>query len=825
MSTQIETRAQQLQKEFSQPIKLFRTMRQLWKGLESNLPPEDWEVSEYTVQEEIEIPALTEDWLLNEATPEEAEELIDGWLDEYQTNFTHPQNSLIAKEYGVEKRVTPHLARTLAYLALYQEYADRSAEQAGKIDEASARRDAAREEINLKRKNKLLSQGNAEKARKKVEETYKTDIELPGGNLEKVSSIQDLIIRNYVFEQFSPGGKSDDFELSATTLAEVAEFFSTNDTLTTSFGAFITDVSSYLRTTSDKYLLRTYSYKNTEGLSRNHADCEVLSSSAEALLQTEKPDEVSGKISELHESFLRFLTRRALSSSERTSGFLGNYPILTLTYDFLNSVLTIPHTPVYEKTLAPLVDKIFKTLFESSSVKIELQKFLTVFAEQVRDLNNKYDLDYLARTEARIPTEVKNFGASDSMRFMMGIRSGIGLVFGNEKRKGVFKSSDVIKRFQERVSSIFNSKEIHWILNLILTGSGSEMFGSDYLRASGITVDLVNNWAAFSLPMSDERINETFRERELTFTQQEMLRNAQKGSKNRTDTFRSFITQYQRELENLRVINRSYLRERPELENIDFFQTYGSYYLDPPETRYTPEEVKQKVEYNRKLWNNTLNRSMWFVSPRGDSFVADLDPELKRFEIDSITFRVDPKYKREHKVELRLAGLQKPVVLWLDTRSQLLDKDRIPLDITPIFGIHLSKLLLERLVYITSGVMSVSANPRDLVHTGMEDTPNFTYVRAHYDVLKDPRFTMSSKGALIHAEEIEDIYGIDIFQEASRRRRLGVLAPHEHLTFSKESVPDVMPAEPKPNVVAFKPELLEQFLVAQQSEIGSSPSA
>ena len=64
---------------------------------------------------------------------------------------------------------------------------------------------------------------------------------------------------------------------------------------------------------------------------------------------------------------------------------------------------------------------------------------------------------------------------------------------------------------------------------------------------------------------------------------------------------------------------------------------------------------------------------------------------------------------------------------------------------------------------------------------------------------------MQSAGARGHAQEILEVYGIDIYAEIRRRRRIGILLPHEFLTFVRESVPDRDLRNMLPNELLFDP--------------------
>ena len=103
----------------------------------------DWEETyEFPIQK------LDEQWLLEEATPEEAEQLLEGWLDGYQQHFTNPKDSSIARQHEIERPLQPQAARMMAYLTLADEYFSMRDARQSEIDSFESVLKEKREEIN-----------------------------------------------------------------------------------------------------------------------------------------------------------------------------------------------------------------------------------------------------------------------------------------------------------------------------------------------------------------------------------------------------------------------------------------------------------------------------------------------------------------------------------------------------------------------------------------------------------------------------------------------------------------------------------------------------
>lgn len=214
---------------------------------------------------------------------------------------------------------------------------------------------------------------------------------------------------------------------------------------------------------------------------------------------------------------------------------------------------------------------------------------------------------------------------------------------------------------------------------------------------------------------------------------------------------------------------------------------------------------------NNYLWSEVLNNPRWFVSPKKDRFHQNHDEQLKEYRIDWLLFSIDPHHPREHKIEVKFTDLNKPFYFWLDTNKNLLNQNRWSPFIDPRMKGKLTNLLLKRLYVITSGMLS---NDEDFAQIGIT-TRMLEYKRAHYRFLTstDARIiTMQSSSAQLHAREVLEDYGIDIYGEIRRRRLIGTLKADEFLTFVREVRPDTE-IDSLPNELGFDISLLSHLPV------------
>jgi len=224
--------------------------------------------------------------------------------------------------------------------------------------------------------------------------------------------------------------------------------------------------------------------------------------------------------------------------------------------------------------------------------------------------------------------------------------------------------------------------------------------------------------------------------------------------------------------------------------------------LDPDDGRVDNIE-RQNVGLTKVI----LDNSKWFVSPRGDRFSQERDIEIGSKGISSIVFRIDKKYPREHKVFVTLDVSSKPFVFWVDKEGKLLNEDRGTLTLDATQKQLLTNVVLRRLYLITSGDLS----KYEELEFGEESMLGriFEWKRAHYrEYPIGSIYTLGSEGAKVHAKEIKEDYGIDIWEEIRRRRKVGTLAEGQVMTFVREVSPrdEVGNELVTPNELPFDPE-------------------
>ncbi len=220
----------------------------------------------------------------------------------------------------------------------------------------------------------------------------------------------------------------------------------------------------------------------------------------------------------------------------------------------------------------------------------------------------------------------------------------------------------------------------------------------------------------------------------------------------------------------------------------------------------SPERVAKENEF---LWKEILDNPNWFVSPRGDRYLMEKDPWLKDQGIRSVVYNIDRRFPREHLIGVMISDIDYPFRFWLDTHRNLLGKEHQWLtSLDPFARQAFTNLLLRRLYLITSGLL---ASDSSIVTPGGEEGSWVDYRRAHYRHLFSTGsrpITLQSHGAILHADEIRRGYGIDIYKEIERRRKIETLKPNEFITFVREVIPEFMSDVVVPNDLTYDPTLI-----------------
>ena len=781
----------------AEPIRFSTRVHQSTYELEGETFPcnVDWEETyEFPIQK------LDEQWLLEEAIPEEADQLLEGWLDGYQQHFTNPKDSSIAQQHEIERPLQPQVARMMAYLALADEYFSMRDARQSEIDSYEMALKEKREEINSAVKENRYTKGRGQKERAQLEYDHKEKVSQPAKLRRKSQAILDLISRKYICEQFGPQDGDDDFRLTPDSFFRTQDEVNEISQVHESKVRFLSQITQVFNERKDPVLQQSYRYKVSEGLSRNLADCQALSMGMKMALGIDiegEDDQVL--LQHLGESFLSFVSGRALDQSIRRLPLTQTNPILETTYDILSAAMTISHSTKLSIGLPQVLEKTMGNMLKSSQVPKESARLAKEFLTSADALigNHAMDLLQIKTTPLeKIHPDIIQFTISDLKRMIDAYRFTLKLLFSMDQFEGPFQENRTMREFYNLVQQgfkpllpalkIWRQNEVETIGNITST---------NMYRALGIPVDLANSMATHRGAI-DSLIGHFD---QLNSSGESSLPEAARVGLGHMSTSPSFP-------EFVKKISETGKSALIPPDATEWLSMYSRYYLQ----RLNEGQQKVIEGESQSLGHHILNTSKWFVSPRGDRFDNRNDRELAAQGIDAITFMVDPRYPREHRVVVQLRGLDQEINLWIDTKTQLLNENHELLNVDPQFKLTFSNLILRRLCFITSGIL---AQPQEEHDQGVDGGPNFTYKRAHYNILTNPRFTMTSDGARMHADEIWEEYGIDIFRERDRRRRIGVIGPSDHLTFVRETNPDVMPEQPVPNTIIFDPDLLQKHLL------------
>ncbi len=119
MSVERIRHARRLSRDFSKPIRIETPVHQTSYELDGQKHHIDiWHRHQY----EFPVPKLGNEWLICEATPEESDELLEGWLQGITLSIRDYRRSPIAKKYGITKPINEHEERLVAYNELIEEY-------------------------------------------------------------------------------------------------------------------------------------------------------------------------------------------------------------------------------------------------------------------------------------------------------------------------------------------------------------------------------------------------------------------------------------------------------------------------------------------------------------------------------------------------------------------------------------------------------------------------------------------------------------------------------------------------------------------------------
>ena len=756
---------------------------------------------------EVRVTPLTDPWLLSrERTSEEISRAVEDRLASIQASLEDQEDNYIKRQYGIEGQASGNMTRFLAYVELVDEYRVGSDSAYRKSEQISEEYAAEKEQLRERYKNKRTTYNNQINRLWRTEYNQRT---IDAAHQQQQARAQlDAIYQYAVLDIFSRsdifGNEREDWDndqlifhlpsliqktqhrLSAVSDQPDRTLFHDRDPVT----YFLHGLTEYLDRTTNISLFEAYSYKRGSDAITTFEDSRVLRTMLQYAHET-------GDLRDLGRAYFNFLSQRAHQISARH--LTDTYPNLQLIYDILVTAAAQGRLGLAEDTMQ-MFDSDFNETCHSPHTTVEIKKllkqyamFLTESFDKIQEYPNPEQLlEYIGRRKL-----------SDTFRIASGFMF---------MRRTAREMPD---------SPLSKSKNLAHLLDKGVPTFEQEIRrGADKFQKENITYFLAVLGRMFGpISSTDDEISLPF----VMFDIDPRLSNTPEGfgsqvskaldkvfgpeKKLPTDSKRQ--TDYLNDRYNQLVVNQADVKD-PRLFN-DLMTDYTTFFW---EKNASQEHMEQIEAQNNILWNEILDNSKWFVSPRGDRFRMENDNELEQRNIRFLTFRIDRNRPREHRVDFYIYGMEGPVTLWLDTQRQLLidmnpqtsssARRLLTLDyrVQPEFV----NLLLKRLFAITSGQYGEEGEKE---YEGDDFESDEEIVRrAFYRKLSSTGrrvIHMQSAGARGHAQEILEVYGIDIYAEIRRRRRIGILLPHEFLTFVRESVPDRDLRNMLPNELLFDP--------------------
>jgi len=732
----------------------------------------------------IEVTPADDQWLLSKDRKwDEVSSVLEGRLLGIQSQLTDfvGEPGPLARSYGLEKPVSGNMARLLAYTGMIDEY--RLVEDSHKLA-AEKEREAYESEKEQLKQHLKPSSGKYQKAIAGLQEKYEPELSSHSNSAREALGVRDLILRKAVVDIFSVSGNST--ETGEPLIAQqFLKLFGEAETITERGSSgfksrdpveyFVDVLGKYLTSTNDVGLFVRYAYRNSPEIIRNLQDCTVLENVLEMAVGKSSTGEDIAEYTKLGKSCLDFLVHRASYLS--STGVKDTYPHLSLLYDLITTAGYGNSFRVL-KGVNQVVDSRYVDLISSSVVRKEIKKMASRMSQyqEVADLSG---------TGEGMLVALENFATSPEYLLMM-MFSMNQLInnFQEHLRMGQFKSFETIRGVvnveANKVSSLLQAVARKEIIPRVLRLTECSLV-SVVAKMAGVV----------NFPTEVDVLNDS--------TLRIFNGNSRSGM-NKSELMEKRTKAFER----LSKLGSHVTGNGGE----EFRVATGEIFL----TNFFGEKVTNVEELLREngyLWNEISSNCLWFVSPRGDRFLSDINPELKKQGIDSLTFRIDRDKPREYKVEVRVTGFGMPVTFWLDTERNLLDEARKPIVTDPMVKESFANLVFKRLFTITSGLLS---DDTDRIGEPMnEEGRDQVFRRAHYRKIVSTerrKITMESHGAQIHAKLIKEIYGIDIFAEIKRRRAIGSLGQDQYLTFVQESSPKFRGNLMLPNELKYDPTLI-----------------
>lgn len=735
----------------------------------------------------VEVVPVTDSWLVDSGRSwEEIDSILEGRLLMLQAAFQDPHRSVIriAQSYGIERPASGNMARFLAYVELVDQYRLEH-------ERFDARAEAGRAEYEERKHQIKNGPGGRGGKENKIINLWRTQYH---PNIQEwvrrtgvARAAQNLILRKAVIDFFSANSEYPEVVDALPKLLDDARGGIENSTAAglrdrRPVDYFIGSLSEYLQSTNEKSLFTRYSYKASESLVKLRKDLVVLDTCLKfALDPAFSTDRTRRQLQVFGEAYFNFLKR--LTVWKASVGIGERYPLLSLLYTTHLAALKTGERDIL-KALPNLVDPYLADIFASPLGRNEVERCITQWAinaepvylylerhrEAIVDLKTKRP-----RSPGEWPAEVLDFVAGDESNLLMYVV--------------------VLERLRRS-----DSKSIK-VSDALPRGASLALLYDQIMSNKG-----------FSLPVVESNARDNIER--LLFALQSREVNMLKGIEVSVLPYICDAFLMGREIKRLRVDRpefREFISEvvtkcralnfDPDISDTYILNSYFRYI----ESKYQSSELSERE--NRFLWNEILNNLKWFVSPRGDRFRSSRDSQLADLHVATLTFRIDRDHPREHLFELQIEGTDYNFQFWLDTHKELLNSHRGPVIVEPGNMQTLLNIVLKRLYVITSGALS---RGEEHVSVGAEGQ-SLIYKRAHYRYLTstDTRpITMESSGAHVHAQEILEDYGIDIYGEIRRRRNIGTLRQSEYLTFVRESTLGIRGQLVLPNELTYKPELV-----------------
>ena len=711
----------------------------------------------------VEVKPLDELWLLSpERNWEEADMVLEGWVEGHQRRLTS----------NIEIPPGDNLSRLLAYCELMDEYrlvqhlyGEKRKQTSGQYQQA---------------KDQLRSQGfKPSKYQRLIQakwsQEYEPEIIRLDQRVERARRVEDLILAKAVLDMFSLSGNhtatGEPLVLQQLPrLLEMQKDFSLKEPDQVDY--FLARMTDYLATTQSGSLFRSFSYRVHPQLVTDQEDCAVLSEVFDFMYREGQAHDADKRLWNLGHSLITFLKNRSDYLSD--TKLADDYPRLSLVYDLLASAIW-GNRAVVASDIHNLIDRHFLPSVRSNNFQQEIQ-------ELARRLAQKRNL--LVATVA--PKIAKS---------MMGI----------EHDSFADDAAITLISPEFRILAIlpYYNKLVDIDVVILQPSETIGMVGNQLLKAGKINLE------EFKLVRKFERLQaaDLF-----------VLTLGACGTVFFPDSDDAFLNLLQKDFENprseslsqqelddrlrqFRIIQNEVAASGSKLGSKEIVKGFLAAFFG--ENLQEPKEVDAE---NSSLWDEVLDDSVWFVSPRGDRFSVAHDTELSLHGISSITFGIDRSKPRSHLVAVRVQGADIPLKFWLGSDRRLHHEDGDAVLFDPLIQMGFINLVLRRLYTVTSGQLS-----QEIQEAHGDGEPGFIteYRRAHYRILASTegrKITMESRGAHVHAKEILETYGIGIYKETARRRALGRIKPYQFLTFVREVSPQLKGALVLPNELQYNPD-------------------